>query len=70
MLIGRKSVKPIMLAGVAALAYYAYTRMSEEQKRNLVDTVRKQGKDLLGRVMPAMNNNNGDIAQAARNMDM
>ena len=69
MLIGRKSVKPIMLAGVAALAYYAYTRMSEEQKRNLVDTLRKQGKDILGRVMPSMNNN-GDVAQAARSMDM
>ncbi len=44
----------MVLAGVAALAYYAYTRMSEEQKRNLVDTVKKQGKDLLGRITPGM----------------
>lgn len=56
----------MVLAGVAALAYYAYTRMSEEQKRNLVDTVKKQGKDLLGRVMPGTNSQNQD--QAAGNI--
>ena len=62
MLLGRRSVKPMVLAGVAALAYYAYTRMSEEQKRNLVDTVKKQGKDLLGRIMPGMNAKAADQA--------
>lgn len=56
----------MVLAGVAALAYYAYTRMSEEQKRNLVDTVKKQGKDLLGRIMPGMNAKNNE--QVASNM--
>ena len=45
----KKSVKPLLLAGIAAAAYYAYTRMSEEQKKNIADTIRTQGKDLLGR---------------------
>lgn len=66
MLLGRRSVKPMVLAGVAALAYYAYTRMSEEQKRSLVDTVKKQGKDLLGRIMPG--NNTGKQDQTLGNM--
>jgi hypothetical protein len=57
MFTGRKSMKPLLLAGVAAAAYYAYTKMSEEQKRNIVDTVKKQGKDLLGRFMPHKANN-------------
>lgn len=56
----------MVLAGVAALAYYAYNRMSEEQKRNIVDTVKKQGRDILGRIMPGMNAKNQD--QMAGNM--
>lgn len=56
----------MVLAGVAALAYYAYTRMTEEQKKNIVDTVKKQGRDILGRIMPGMKAKNDE--QAAGNM--
>jgi hypothetical protein len=47
-------MKPLMLAGLAAAAYYAYTRMSPEQKEN----IKNKGKDLLGKIWPgAMKNN-------------
>jgi hypothetical protein len=49
MFTAKRSVKPLLLAGIAAAAYYAYTRMNEEQKRNLVNTIKQQGKDLLGK---------------------
>ncbi len=53
-----RSVKPLLLAGIAAAAYYAYSRMTSEQKQNLIGTLKQQGKDLLGRVVPSMNSNN------------
>jgi hypothetical protein len=52
MLRNNRSVKPLVLAGLAAAAYYAYTRMSPEQKENVFGSLRKQGKDLLGKLMP------------------
>jgi hypothetical protein len=42
-------MKPIVLAGLAAAAYYAYTRMTPEQKEN----IKNKGKDLLGKLGPA-----------------
>jgi len=53
MMSNKKSVKPIVLAGLAAAAYYAYTKMSPEQKENIFGSIKKQGKDLLGKLMPA-----------------
>jgi hypothetical protein len=44
-----RSMKPIVLAGLAAAAYYAYTRMTPEQKEN----IKNKGKDLLGKLWPA-----------------
>lgn len=52
MLHNRRSVKPLVLAGLAAAAYYAYTKMSPEQKENIFGSIKKQGKDLLGKLMP------------------
>ena len=40
----RKGVSPLLLAGLAAAGYYAYTKMSPETKQNLMD----KGKKLLG----------------------
>lgn len=63
MLHNRRSVKPLVLAGLAAAAYYAYTKMSPEQKENIFGSIKKQGKDLLGKLMPqgtdAMKQGNG-----------
>lgn len=48
-----RSIKPIMLAGLAAAAYYAYTKMSPEQKENMFGPIKKTGKDLLGKLWPS-----------------
>ena len=49
----RKSMTPIVLAGLAAAAYYAYSKMTPEQKQNVMGTIKKTGKDLLGKFMPS-----------------
>ena len=48
-----RSIKPLVLAGLAAAAYYAYTRMTPEQKENVFGSIKRQGKDLLGRLWPS-----------------
>lgn len=40
----RKGFSPLLLAGLAAAGYYAYTKMSPETKQNLMD----KGKKLVG----------------------
>ena len=42
----------ILLAGLAAFAYYRYSKMSEEQKRNLVSGIKEKGKKLYDQYMP------------------
>jgi hypothetical protein len=46
-------VKPLVLAGLAAAAYYAYTKMTPEQKENIFGSIKKQGQDLLGKLWPS-----------------
>ena len=48
-----RSIKPLVLAGLAAAAYYAYTRMTPEQKENMFGSIKRQGKDLLGKLWPS-----------------
>jgi hypothetical protein len=48
----KRIVKPLVLAGLAAAAYYAYTRLSPEQKEQMFGSIKKQGKDLLGKIWP------------------
>lgn len=57
MLRNNRSIKPLVLAGLAAAAYYAYTKMSPEQKEDIFGTIKKQGKDLLGKIWPSDNDN-------------
>lgn len=63
MLRNNRSIKPLVLAGLAAAAYYAYTKMSPEQKENIFGTIKKQGKDLLGKIWPSDN----DTRQTQKN---
>lgn len=49
-----RSMKPLVLAGLAAAAYYAYKKMTPEQKEN----IKKQGKDLLGKLWPSRDSMN------------
>jgi hypothetical protein len=41
-------MKPLVLAGLAAAAYYAYKKMTPEQKEN----IKNKGKDLLSKLWP------------------
>lgn len=49
----RKSMTPIVIAGLAAAAYYAYSKMTPEQKETMFGSIKKTGKDLLGKLWPA-----------------
>jgi len=48
----RKSMTPIVLAGLAAAAYYAYSKMTPEQKEQMFGSIKKTGKDLFGKLFP------------------
>jgi hypothetical protein len=52
MLQNRKNSTGLLLAGLAAFAYYKYTKMSEAEKRNLVNTLKDQGKKLYDQYAP------------------
>ncbi len=43
----------LVLAGLAAFAYYKYSKMSEEQKRDLVGGLKEKGKKLFDQYMPS-----------------
>jgi hypothetical protein len=42
----------LLLAGLAALAYYKYTTMSEDEKRNLVSGLKEKGQKLYDEYIP------------------
>ncbi len=52
MLQNKKSSTGLLLAGLAAFAYYKYSKMSEEEKQNLVFTLKDQGKKLYDQYAP------------------
>ena len=41
------------IAGLGAWAYYKYSRMSEDQKRDLVNGLKEKGKKIFGQFMPS-----------------
>ena len=42
----------LLLAGIAALAYYKYSKMSSEEKENLVGDLKAKGQKLYDEYMP------------------
>ncbi|MEO6820613.1 MAG: hypothetical protein ABI266_03595 [Ginsengibacter sp.] len=48
----KKSNTPLLVAGLAAFAYYKYKKMSPEEKDNLVSTVKQKGMDLYEKYIP------------------
>ena len=42
----------LILAGLAAFAWYKYSKMSPDQKRNLVNNVKEKGKKIYDQYMP------------------
>ena len=47
-----KSPAGLLLAGLAAFAWYKYSKMSPEQKKDLVNNLKEKGKKWFGQVMP------------------
>jgi hypothetical protein len=43
----------LLAAGLAAFAYYKYSKMTEEQKSNLVGDLKGKAQDLYEQYMPA-----------------
>ncbi len=42
----------LILAGLAAFAYYKYSKMSVDEKRNLVSSIKEKGKKLYNEYVP------------------
>lgn len=42
----------LLLAGLAAYAYYKYTQMSPEERENIGETLKSKGKKLFDEYMP------------------
>jgi len=51
----------LILAGLAAWAYYKYSKMSEDEKRNMVNNLKEKGRKLYDQYMP--NNMKNTFAQ-------
>ena len=43
----------LLLAGLAAFAYYKYSKLTPDQKRDLVGNLKERGKKLYDQFMPA-----------------
>ena len=41
------SKKALLLAGIAAFAYYQYKKMTPKQKEDLKDNIKKQGEKIM-----------------------
>ena len=52
MLQNKKSGAPLILAGLAAFAYYKYSKLTPEQKRNIGDTIKEKGRDFYDKFLP------------------
>lgn len=49
----KNSTGPLILAGLAAFAYYKYSKLSEDEKRNMVGDLKEKGRKLYEQYAPA-----------------
>ena len=49
----------IVLAGLAAYAWYKYSKMSPDEKRDLTNNLKEKGKKIFGSLMPESQTSNG-----------
>ena len=42
----------LVLAGLAAFAYYKYSKLSEEEKRNIVNDIKETGRNIMKEMIP------------------
>ena len=47
-----KKISFFLLAGAAAYAYYRYSKLSEEEKKDLVDNLKSKGQKLYDEYVP------------------
>ena len=52
MLQNKKMPGTLLVAGIAAYAYYRYTKMTEEEKKNLVGDLKQKGQKLYDQYVP------------------
>ena len=48
----KKSAAPLILAGLAAFAYYKYSKLSPEEKKDLKGAIKEKGKKIYDKYMP------------------
>ena len=68
MLRNKKYGGSLLLAGLAAFAYYRYSKMSEQEKHDIVGKIRDSGKKLFDQFMPSNLKNTFASDQAAPTM--
>jgi hypothetical protein len=51
-MIQNRKTGSLLLAGLAAYAYYKYSKMTPEQKKDLTGTIKQKGKDLYDKYVP------------------
>lgn len=49
---GKAGPGGLLLAGLAAFAYYKYSRMSPQQRKDMVDGLKEKGRKIFGQFMP------------------
>jgi hypothetical protein len=42
----------LVIAGLAAFAYYKYSRLSEEEKKNIVNDIKETGRNIMKEMIP------------------
>lgn len=47
-----KSPLGLLLAGAAAFAYYKFSKMSPQQRKDMADKLKEKGRKLFGQFMP------------------
>ena len=55
-LLNNKKTSALILGGLAAFAYYKYSKLSPEDKTKLTNTLKEKGKSLVDQFMPGMKN--------------
>ena len=72
MLPGRKSkggIGTLLLAGAAAYAYYRYSKMSAEQKRDLTNNLKNKGTQILDQFRGATGNLRNSFGKQANRFE-
>ena len=59
--------KGLLLAGLAAFAYYKYSKLSPEQKKNLFSDIKEKGKKLMDEYLPSNVRNQFSSSEPAAN---